>query len=81
MKNVSAIAMIKVIERHSLTELWYSVMCPECRSTLAFQEEDTNYQGEHLRFPYSLECPVCRWEIYLGERATWARLEGEPSGD
>lgn len=73
--------MIKVIERHSLTELWYSIMCPECRSTLAFQEEGTNYEGKHWILPYSLECPVCRTRIYLEERATWTRLEGEPDGD
>lgn len=72
------VGMIKVIERHSLSKQWYWTMCPECRSTLAFQEEDTNYEGKQWILPYSLVCPVCQIPIYLGERITWTKIEGEP---
>ena len=78
MKNVSAIAMIEVIERHEYHEPEYFMKCPCCKSILKFAESDAIYKdvGEY-QGNYYLECPVCGFTNCLGLRNEWHQSKGE----
>ena len=75
-KNVSAIAMIEVIERHEYHEPEYFMKCRRCQSILKFTESDAIYDcGD--RGNYYLECPVCGFTNCLGLRNEWHQSKGE----
>ena len=78
MKNVSAIAMIKVIERHEYHEPEYFMKCRRCQSILKFTESNAIYDdGGGYRDNYYLECPVCGFTNCLGLRNEWHQSKGE----
>ena len=78
MKNVSAIAMIKVIERHEYHESEYFMKCRRCQSILKFAESDAIYKDDcGYRGNYYLECPVCEFTNCLGLRNEWHQSKGE----
>lgn len=78
MKNVSAIAMIEVIEQHEYHEPEYFMKCRRCQSILKFTESDAIHEDGcgHLG-NYYLECPVCGLTNYLGLRNKWHQSKGE----
>ena len=77
-KNVSAIAMIEVIERHEYHEPEYFIKCQRCQSILKFTESDAIYDNDGgYRDNYYLECPVCGFTNCLGLRNEWHQSKGE----
>ena len=78
MKNVSAIAMIKVIERHEYHEPEYFMKCRRCQSILKFAESDVIYNDDYgYRGNYYLKCPVCGLTNCLGLINKWHQSKGE----
>lgn len=78
MKNVSAIAMIEVIERHEYHEPEYVMKCRRCQSILKFAESNAIYKDDcGYRGNYYLECPVYGFTNCLGLRNEWHQSKGE----